>query len=457
MTNTAATLKPTLTLADTIALIVGIVIGEGIFKSSSIIAANSGSSTIFLLLWPLGGLISFIGALCYAELATAYPHAGGDYHYLTRAFGRDIAFLFAWARLTVIQTGAIAVIAFVFGDYATQIYPLMADSAQSASVYAAASIIAMTALNYSGVRRGKWTQNVLTSAKILGLLSVVAAGLFLAVPSDLTFSAADVVRDPSSTAAPPAFGLAMIFVLFTYGGWNEAVYVSAEMQGARRNIARALLWSIGLITVIYLLVNLAYLKALGLERIAASDVVAADLLRSAVGTNGAKFVSVLVCVAALGTINGTTLTGARTNYALGRDFRLFGFLGRWDTKRDTPTNALIVQGAIALALVALGARMPGGGFQNIVAYTAPVFWFFLLLTALSLFVLRTKEPDVARPFTVPLYPLTPLIFCATCVFMLQSSLAYAGRGALAGLAVLLIGIPVLLLARRSRGNSLDQD
>ena len=441
--NTASTHKPTLTLADAILLVVGIVIGEGIFKSSSIVAANTTSEWMFLLAWPIGGLISLIGALCYAELATTYPHAGGEYHYLTRSFGTDIAFLFAWGRLTVVQTGAIAGIAFVFGDYATQIFPLAHDAQISGAIYAAASIAFMTALNATGARSGKWTQNFLTSAKVLGLLAVVAAGLFMTARVNIN----EVV--PASTpASAPAFGLAMIFVLFTFGGWNEGVYVSAEVEAARRNMSRALIWSIALITAIYFVVNVAYLKALGLANIAASNAVGADLMLSMVGANGARFISLLVCVAALGTLNGTIFTGARTNYAWGRDFNLLNFLGQWNERRATPINALIAQGIIAIALVAFGSQLAGGGFQNVVAYTAPVFWFFLLLVGLSLFVLRAKEPEAARPFTVPLYPLTPLAFCATCIYLLQSSLSYAGAGALAGLLMLLGGIPVLLVASR---------
>jgi basic amino acid/polyamine antiporter, APA family len=443
--NTTSTRRPTLTLTDAILLVVGIVIGEGIFKSSSIVAANTTSEWMFLLAWPIGGLISFIGALCYAELATTYPHAGGEYHYLTRAFGTDIAFLFAWGRLTVIQTGAIAGIAFVFGDYATQIFPLTGNAQISGAIYAAAVIAFMTVLNVTGAQAGKWTQNILTTAKILGLLAVIAAGLFFA-----TQGATNEIAPASSVSSPPAFGLAMIFVLFTFGGWNEGVYVSAEVEAARRNMSRALLWSIALITLIYFVVNVAYLKALGLANIASSNAVGADLMRSTVGANGARFISLLVCVAALGTLNGTIFTGARTNYAWGRDFDLLNFLGRWNEGRATPINALIAQAIIAIALIVYGSQRVGGGFQNVVAYTAPVFWFFMLLVGLSLFVLRAKEPEAARPFTVPLYPLTPLAFCATCIYLLQSSLSYAGTGALAGLLVLVAGVPVLLVANRRR-------
>ena len=430
----AAAPRPTLSVIDAVAVIVGIVIGVGVFKSPSDVASHVGSDITFLLVWPVGGIISLVGALCYAELATAYPHAGGDYHYLARSFGTDIAILFAWARLTVIQTGSIAVLAFVFGDYVSQLLPL---GNYSSPIYAALAIASLTVLNSIGVRQGKWTQNLLTAAKVLGLLLVSLVGLAFS-PSASAVSAA-----PSPQAA---YGLAMIFVLLAYGGWSEAAYISAELRDVQRNMTRALLWGISIITAIFLLTNLAYLKGLGLTAIGRSEVVAADLMRRAVGEGGAQFISFLIAISALGATNGTIFTGACTNYALGQDFSLFGFLGRWNERADTPTNALLAQGAIALALVLLGA-MTRHGFATMVEYTAPVFWFFLLLTGLSLFVLRTKEPEILRPFRVPFYPFTPLLFCATSVYMLQASLTYTGVGALVGVGVWLAGVPVLLLAR----------
>jgi amino acid transporter len=440
MTDKAAAPKPTLSVVDTVALIVGIVMGAGIFKTPSLVAANAGSDVAFLLTWLAGGAIALIGALCYAELATAYPHAGGDYHYLTRAFGRDVAFLFAWARMMVIQTGSIVTVAFVFGDYVAELTPI---GKHAPFIYAALAIVLTTALNVAGVQQGKWTQNVLTAAKVVGLLSVVVAGLVF-----VTAHQQQAGRDaPPLPPKSPLMGLAMIFVLYAYGGWNEAAYVSAELRDVRRNMTRALLYGIGIITAIYLLANFAYLKGLGLTGMSQSQAVAADLMRRVMGEGGAKFVSLLIAVSALGGVNATVFTGARTNYAMGQDFALFGFLGRWNERANTPTRALLTQGVIALALVLFGA-FTREGFSTMVDYITPVFWFFFLLAGLSLFVLRTKEPEVARPFRVPLYPLVPLLFCMTCVYMLQSSLAYAGIGALVGVAVLMVGMPLLLWARR---------
>jgi amino acid transporter len=430
---------PTLSLKDAVALTVGIVVGAGIFRTPSLVAANASGEGAVLFIWLAGGVVSLIGALCYAELATSYPHAGGDYHFLTRAYGKQLAFLYAWSRVTVVQTGSVALLAFVFGDYASQLLSL---GQHSAALYAALVVVALTGLNVVGVRQGSRTQNWLTAVEVLSLLLVIVAGLALAAPE-----AAEAARPAPSQGPGASLGLALVFVLLTYGGWNEAAYVSAEVKGPPRNVARALLLSIAVITGLYMLVNWAYLRGLGLEGVARSDAVAADLMRRVAGDRGAQFVSLLVAVSALTSANATVITGARTNYAMGRDFRLFDFLGRWHERANTPTNALLVQGVIALTLVLAGA-LARQGFGAMVEYTAPVFWLFFFLTGLSLIVLRFKEPEVERPFRVPLYPLTPLLFCAACLYMLQSSLAYTGAGALAGVAVLAAGLPVLWLARQ---------
>lgn len=430
--------RPELSVLDAAAVIFGIVVGAGIFKSPSLVAQNLESETAFLLVWPLGGVVSLVGALCYAELATAYPHPGGDYYYFTRSFGREVALLFAWARLTVTQTGSIAILAFVFGDYAAQLLPL---GPHAPSVYAALSVAVLTLLNSAGVRQGAWTQNLLTAAKIFGLLSVSLVGLAFAPPA--------AHAPPSGSHASASSGLAMIFVLLTYGGWSEAAFLSAELRDVQRNMTRALLLGVAVVTAVFVLVNLAYLRGLGLAAIGSSEVVAADLMRGAAGEGGARFISLLIAVSALGASSGTIFTGARTNYALGQDFSAFRLIGHWNERTGTPVNALLVQGAIALALVVFGT-LTRRSFATVVEYTAPVFWFFLLLSGLSLFVLRTREPEVSRPFRVPLYPLTPLLFCATCVYMLQASLTYTGVGALVSVAVLLTGIPVLMLARRAQ-------
>jgi amino acid transporter len=435
--------KPTLALKDAAAMIVGIVVGAGIFRTPSLVAANLSSELSVLLLWLAGGAISLIGALCYAELTSAYPNTGGDYHYLRRAFGKPLSFLFVWSRVTVIQTGSVALLAFVFGDYASQLLRL---GEYSPSIYAALLVTALTGLNVLGVKHGTRTQNLLTVLEVFALLLVISAGLILIESPATSTSTGSVSRDSAA-----GVGLAMVFVLLTYGGWNEAAYISAEMNG-RRDVGRALLLSICIITGLYLLVNYAYLRGLGLAGMASSEAVAADLMQRAAGDRGAQFVSLLVSVSALTSANATVFTGARTNYALGRDFRLFKFLGRWHEPGNTPTNSLVVQGAIALGLVLIGT-LTRRGFATMVEYTAPVFWFFFFIVGLSVIVLRIKEPDIARPFRAPLHPLLPLVFCASCLYMLQASIAYTGVGALVGVAILLLGLPVFWLANRSESAS----
>jgi APA family basic amino acid/polyamine antiporter len=430
---------PTLASKDAVGMIVGIVVGAGIFRTPSLVAANVASETSFLLLWVAGGAISLIGALCYAELTSTYPHTGGDYHYLTRAYGKPLAFLFAWSRVSVIQTGSLALLAFVFGDYASQLLRL---GEYSPAIYAAIVVVTLTGLNVIGVRHGTRTQNLLTAVEIVSLLLVIIGGLILIDTPAPGASA------PAPQGSEAATGLAMVFVLLTYGGWNEAAYISAETN-RRRDVARALLMGIGIITALYLLVNWAYLRALGLSGIAGSEAVAADLMQRSLGERGAQFVSVLIAISALTSANATVFTGARTNYAVGRDFRLFEFLGRWRKSRNTPTNSLLVQGGIALALVLIGT-LTRKGFATMVEYTAPVFWFFFFMVGLSLIILRIKDPHIKRPFRAPLHPLLPLAFCASCLYMLQASVAYTGVGALAGVAVLLAGIPVYLVARYSQ-------
>ena len=428
-------------LVDAVAIIVGIVIGAGIFETPALVAANAGNPMMVIGLWFAGGVISLIGALCFAELATTYPHPGGSYYYLNRGFGKQIAFLFAWGRLSVVQTGSIAILAFVFGDYTAQIFSLddlgnIND--YSASIYAGLAIILSTGLNIIGIQQGKRAQNWLSALKILGLVLVVLAGLIFA----LNFAPSQSLPTSSNTSSNSNLGLGLVFVLLSYGGWNEAAFISAELKNVKRNMLHSLLWSIGIITVIYMLINFAYLQGLGVTTMANSKAVAADLMRRVLGEPGAIFISLLIAISTLGALNATILTGARSNYALGQDFSSFSFLGKWNNSTNTPINAYLLQGAIALFLIILGS-ITRKGFETMVDFTAPVIWLFFLLVGVSLFILRLRDKQIHRPFEVPLYPFTPIIFCLTCGYLLYSSIAYTEIGALVGVAVVLAGIPFL--------------
>lgn len=427
-----------LSLTDAIALIVGVVLGAGIFRTPSIVAANVDSSTLFLLAWLMGGFVSLVGALCYAELTTSFPNTGGDYHFLMRAFGRRLAFLFAWARLSIIQTGSIALLAFIFGDYASRIWNL---GEFSSVVYAALVVISLTSINILGIRLGTGTQKFLTLIEVAGLLMIIIAGFFYAPQP----KGAELVPSLPAASASSA-GLAMVVVLLTFGGWNEAAYISAEMKAGKKQIAKALIISIVLITGIYLLVNLAFLKGLGLHNMAKSEAVAVDLMEVTMGQTGVLFIGLLVAISSLTSVNATIFTGARTNYALGRDFKVLNRLSQWNTHRSAPVNAFVVQGIISLLLICLGL-FTRKGFETMLEYTAPVFWFFFLLVGVSLFVLRYKEPAAERPYRVPFYPLTPIIFCLMSAYLLYSSIVFTGPGAFVGMGVLLAGLLVLFVSK----------
>jgi len=439
--------KQTLSLFDVIMIIVGIVIGSGIFKLPGMVAGNSASELIFMLTWLAGGIMSIIGALCYAELASTYPNAGGDYFFINRAFGRGMSFLFAWARMSVIQTGSIAFLGFFLGDYLSAIWPL---GAYSSAVYAIITILLLTAINIRGIMMGKWAQNLFTGVIVIGLVTVIGIGI-LGTPSP----AAVAERAPQSL---PGLGLAMVFVLLAYGGWNESAYVSAELKDPAKNIVRSLIGGLSAVTLIYLLVNWSYLSILGLEGMAQSRNIAQDLVRATLGPRFVPLITFFIVFAVLSTMNATIISGARSNYALGRDFRIFGFLGKWKADAGTPVTALALQGAVAIVLVLIGMAISvETGFETMVAYTAPVFWFFFFLAGVSLLVLRKKDSGRARVFSVPLYPVTPIIFCLICLYMLQSSISYifllpnigkfSGMGAILGICVLILGIPLYLIDR----------
>ena len=432
--------KQTLSLFDAVAMIVGLIVGAGIFGTPSIVAGAVENETWLIGVWVAGGIFSIIGALCYAELATAFPSAGGEYHFLQRAFGRSLAFLYGWARMTVIVAGSIAVFAYLFGDYMSRIVNL---GPYSSAIWAALVVGVLTIVNYLGIREGKATQNVFTVLEVSGLVLIVVVGLALA-PAPVAPAAVAPTGGPWYMGA--GLATAMLFVLFTYGGWNDAAYISAEVRDRERNMVRSLLVAIGVITVLYVLVNLAYLKGLGYHAMSRSDAVAADLLKAVWGPTGEKLMAFLIAIAALTSVNGSIIVGARGNYALGRDWPALGFLGRWDEKSGSPRAALLVQGALALALVAFGA-IKNAGFKGLVEYSLPVFWGFFMLTGIALFVLRAREPNAPRPFKVPLYPVLPAIFVLMCGWLFWKSLEYHKDNALVGLGVLAVGAVVLVIAR----------
>jgi basic amino acid/polyamine antiporter, APA family len=435
--------KELLSVTDGIFLTAGMIIGALIFKAPSTVAGATSGTGMFLAAWLLGAVVSICGALVYAELASRHPDTGGEYAFLSRGWGSGVAFVFAWSRMTVIQTGAIAAVAFVFGDYASEMLRL---GEKSSAVWAALAVVVLTLLNLAGTMQSKTLQKVMEIALIAGLVLFSVAALLVG-------------GQPKPAAGGggslSSFGFAMIFVLLAYGGWNEAAYLAGEVRDARRNMTRVLVGGVLIVTALYLLVNLAYLAVLGHGGIKESKAVAADVMRAIAGERAAALLALLVCVSVLTTMNAAIFTGARTTYAMGRDFALFGKLGTWRERGSTPANALLLQGMITLTLVAASAATPDG-FSAMVAYTSPVFWTFFLLTGLTLFLFRRKGGQ--HPvFRVPLHPVVPALFVLMCAYMLYSSIDYVrnpdygpkfGFAVLAGLVVMAAGIPLYFFSKK---------
>ena len=430
-----------------VALIVGIVIGAGIFKTPSLVAGISGDAGWALVLWIAGALISIVGALCYAELCTAYPNAGGDYHFLHRAFGRNISFIYGWSRATIINTGSIALLAFVFGDYMSTLIHL---GTYSSAIWALLIVVLLTAVNLAGIHASSAMQTWLTLIEIVGLLAVVVAGFWVDAPASGT------IQWFAQAPAPTQWGLCLVFVLLTFGGWNEAAYISAELKGGPRTMVWVILASMVTLTVIYLLVNTALLLGLGLSGLSQSKTAAGELLGLAFGPWAQKALGLFVAIAALTSINATMFVGARTNFAVGSDWKALRKLGQWQLDIGSPKQALLLQALISIGLIALGTQ-EADGFSAMVEFTAPVFWGFLFLVGLALLRLRQTDPDTTRPFKVPLYPLLPLIFCAVCAWLTYSSVTYAISQKAIHVSMLLIASGVLaLLILSAREKTLDQ-
>ena len=441
-------------VGDGISVVIGIVVGVSLFRVPGPVFASVDAAWQGLAMWALGGALSLVGALCYAELASAYPRSGGDYVYLTRAFGPAAGFLFGWAQLVAIASGSIGALAYVFADYARVLWP-----AASGAGLAAAVVVALTLPNLLGVEISRRVQNTLTLVKVAGLAGIVIAALLAPAPAP-----------PAATfAGGGGLGFALILVLYAYGGWNDAAFIAAEVREPQRNVPRVLLLGTAAIAAVYLLVNAAYLVALGFDGLRASQAPAADVLAATAGSKGAAAISVLVMLSALGAIQGVVFTGARIHASVGRDHAALAALSRWHPRFGTPVRALLAQSAVALAWIAgvgtaagrsaidaalTAAGLPalpwqrfGGGFDTLVAGTAPAFWLFFLGSGAALLVLRRRDPATSRPFRVPGFPWTPLLFCASCLYMLYASLDYARGLAVLSLAPLLVGA---LLERATR-------
>ncbi|MDP6776582.1 MAG: amino acid permease, partial [Candidatus Latescibacteria bacterium] len=426
-----------LTLLDSIAIIVGIIIGVGIFRVPSSIATYLHSPWLILAAWIVGGLLALCGGLCYAELSASLPRTGGDYVYLRESYGRAVGFLFGWTKLLVVRPGSIAGIAYIFAGYAAYFLPM---SPLSTRLVAIAAIAALTLVNLVGLRFGKSAQNILVAAKILGVLMLGIVGLGLS--SGQLPSAGAIAGRADALSLPAAFGLALIFVMWTYGGWNEGTYVAEEMQNPERDLPRSIVIGILGVLVLYILLNSAYLLCIPLSEMQGSEMAASLLAERLFGALGGRLIALIVMVFALGALNGLILTGARISYALGSDHGAFGAIAWVHDRFRTPAVALLMNGAWASVLVFSGT------FDRLVSYTGAVTWLFFGLTGGSLFILRRRLPDLVRPYKVWGYPAVPAIFLAVSLWLTYNTLMYSPSGAVLGVIIMLTGLPVYLLTRR---------
>lgn len=439
---------------DVVSLNIGIVVGVSIFRVPGDVFKLAGSPALGLGLWVLGAVLALTGALCYAELAATYPRFGAEYDYLGRAYGAPIGFLFGWMQTFVILPASVGAMAFVFATYAAEIWPALQPHS---GLCAAAAIGTLTLLQLIGFQTGRMAQNVLTLVKVVSLIGVLICGLWLAPRVPL-----HPVKNAMTTSTTwSELGLALVFVFYSYGGWSDVARVTPEVRNCRQNMPRALMIGLMLIATLYLLLNLSFLKGLGEHDLRGIQAPAAEVVRRALGSRFSNVMSLIIMASALGAIHGMLFSGCRLLAAIGQDYRWFERWNQWN-KRQVPVWALLTLSAISLVTTAAVGTARGrhlidtllsalfltppdweqfsGGFDVLVIASSPIFWGFFLLAGLALIVLRIRDADRPRPFRVPLYPLTPLVFAGMSAYMLWSGYHFAGKLTLLMLPILGLGV-----------------
>jgi APA family basic amino acid/polyamine antiporter len=427
-------------LFDTAAIVIGTVIGSGIFLVPAEIARAVHTAPLMLAVWTVGGALSLLGALSLAELGAAMPHAGGIYTYIARAFGPLLGFLCGWMLFTVATSGSIATLGAALPIYLGGLIPLNPVTTKIVSL---ASILLLTAINIVGVRSGAIVQNILTTLKVGGLAVMVIAIFLAPVPAGL--SSAPV---PGGPVGPMAFGIALVAVLWAYEGWHDVSFAAGEIRDPQRNFPRGLIAGISIVVGLYLIANLAYLHVLSPTEIASSDRVALTAMLKVTGQWGAKFLTAAIVCSILGAMNALILAGPRAYYQMARDGLFFEKLGRVHATYRTPVAALVVQAAWSCVLILFI-----GGFSQLFTYVIFGGWIFYALAVASVVALRRKDPNLERPFKVPGYPLVPIIFVLGAAALVANTLITSPRESSIGLAFIALGIPLFFFtpaARRRR-------
>jgi len=434
-------LRRDLTLFDSISLVIGTIIGSGIFLVPAEIARAVHTPGWMLAVWVIGGVLTLLGAFSLAELGAAMPEAGGIYTFIGRAFGPLLGFLCGWMMFTVITGGSIATLGAAFPIYLGAFVPLTPVTTKLVSIVA---IAVMTWINIVGVKHGARLGNVLTVLKVGGLVAMVLAIFLLPGPS----AAAGAAPPPPLPTGPipvGAIGIALVAVLWAYEGWHDISFAAAEMKDPQRNFPRAVIGGVAIVITLYLLANLAYLKVLTPAEIAASPRVALTAMTRVTGEWGGKILTAAILCSILGAMNSLILAGPRAYYQMAKDKLFFERVSRVHPKWRTPVESLIFQGVWASFLVLFI-----GGFSQLFTYVIFGGWIFYGLAVLSVIVLRRKAPEMPRPFHVPGYPVVPLLFGVVALGIVVNTLVETPRESGFGLAFIALGIPVYLVQRAVR-------
>jgi APA family basic amino acid/polyamine antiporter len=431
------TLDRTLGFKDLVLIVIGTVIGSGIFiVPATVLKQTGGALGPALLVWLVAGVLSLLGALTYGELGAANPEAGGLYVYIRDAFGPLPAFLYGWTAFFVIAAGSTATLAVAFTGYLGQFMPV---SPMAAKVIAVAMIVLLAAINVRGTRQGASVQNWSTGVKTLAIVAMSAA---LLVGGRGFSGGVQMWPEEVTPSLLSGVGLAMIGVLWAYEGWQYATFSAGEARDPQRTFPRAIVAGTAVLIAIYLLANIAYIAALGPAAVQTSERVAADSVTALFGPAAGKLIAAVILVSMFSAANGLTLTAPRLYYAMARDGVFFQKLAEVHPRFGTPAFAIIAGSAWAVLLAATGT------FEQLLTYVVFAGWIFYGLGALSIFVYRRKSPDMVRPFRVPGYPVTPVLFVAASAAIVLNTLFTQPGRAFLGLTVVLAGVPAYLLWRR---------
>jgi APA family basic amino acid/polyamine antiporter len=412
---------------DATMIVMGGIIGAGIFVNPSVVARQVHTPTLALGAWVIGGVIALIGAFVYAELAARRPNVGGQYAYLRDAYHPIVAFLYGWTLLLVVQTGGMAGAAIVFGRYFRELSGL----GISEQIVAAVTLGLLTVVNCLGVRAGSNVQNALMVTKLAAIALLIGIGLFGASP-------APSMSSTSATSSGGIVGLAtaMVPVLFAYGGWQTASFVSGEMRDPRRDLPRGLLIGVIGVIVLYLTVTFVCVRVLGMDDLAATATPASEIMRRALGERGARLIALGIAISTVGFLSQSILTAPRVYYAMARDGVFFRAIGTLDARTRAPVAAIVLQGVWA-AVIAMT-----GKYDQILNYVVSIDVLFFGLTGAALIVLRRREPAPAGSTTVPLHPLTTLIFVLACWAISATTIVQYPANAGIGVGILALGVIV---------------